>query len=173
MRDSFTVNFVTQKAGGHVLINEVVTDPSAIGMIRAAATPIYSTRSSALGSITTSDEWVELYNGGPLSVDLAGWTLAMNDGSNQSHGIGTSAYVTERFSSPTSSLHRFEPGTYLVVGNPVGDMLNEVTLSLQNGSGLEIDQVQLGGGAGPSGYTTEQPTRRSPEFSTFRYRCGR
>ncbi len=165
MLSGVTLGFVTQKAGGHIVINEIVTDPKrdwndTSGGDADPFGPIPGT-----GSVTSSDEWIELYNGSPLPIDLNGWTLEMADGSDQNHGLGSSSYVTERFSAVSSTLDNFAPGTYLVVGNPVGDMLNDVTLVLRDANGFEQDRVQLGGGKAPSGYakgTTDEAVARLP-----------
>ena len=165
MQEGVALGFVTQKAGGHIVINEVVTDPKRDWNDTAGGDADLFGPLAGTGSITTSDEWVELYNGSPLAVDLTGWTLVMTDGSDQTHVLGGSPYVTERFSDSASALVNFAPGAYLVIGNPVGDMLNDVTLALRDAAGFEQDRVQLGGGHAPTGFSnaiTDEAVVRRP-----------
>jgi hypothetical protein len=148
------IRFVTQRTEGHVVINEIVTHPQQDWNETAGGNGIPFDDIPGTGSVTTSDEYIELYNGSPHAVDLSGWTLQQIDGSDQIHSMGQHSSVTERFSKAGSTLQHFQSGDYLVIGKPVGDNLDNVTLILRDANGFERDRVQFGNGAAPWGRAT-------------------
>ena len=135
-----------------VVINEIVADPqrdwndSSGGGAPFDATP-------GNGSVTGADEWLELYNGSGVVVDLTGWTLVMTDTTPATEAIGSGEAMLAF--SASGALSAFQPGEFLVVGNPKGDLNNTVTIELYDALGILVDRVALGGdGGGPSGNAT-------------------
>jgi hypothetical protein len=135
-----------------VVINEIVADPQRDwNDSSGGGTPFDATPGN--GSVTGADEWVELYNGSDVVVDLTGWTLVMTDTTPASEPIGSGEAMLSF--SASGVLSAFQPGEFLVVGNPKGDLNNTVTLELYDALGVLVDRVALGGdGGGPSGNAT-------------------
>jgi len=140
---------LTISFGQSVVINEIVTDPQQDWSSTSFTTPPgYSSGSN--------DEWIELYIKS-ASIDLTGWTIELNDGSNVSGNLtSTGAFAVSNYiTSGTGSFTNSEAGDFLVLGNVVGggNINNNITINLKDSTGLIIDTVTLGGGAGeaPSG----------------------
>ena len=140
---------LTISFGQSVVINEIVTDPQQDWSSTSFTTPPgYSSGSN--------DEWIELYIRS-ASIDLTGWTIELNDGSNVSGNLtSTGAFAVSNYiTSGTGSFTNSEAGDFLVLGNVVGggNINNSITINLKDSTGLIIDTVTLGGGAGeaPSG----------------------
>jgi len=140
---------LTISFGQSVVINEIVTDPQQDWSSTSFTTPPgYSSGSN--------DEWIELYIKS-ASIDLTGWTIELNDGSNVSGNLtSTGAFAVSNYiTSGTGSFTNSEAGDFLVLGNVVGggNINNSITINLKDSTGLIIDTVTLGGGAGeaPSG----------------------
>jgi hypothetical protein len=134
-----------------VVINEIVTDPKQDwnDSSEGDGTPFNDVPGTSAG--TSVDEWVELYNAGIGTVDITDWSLAFCD--------GTASYLL--FSAPGSSVLRFsdggsvtnfQPGEYLVVGNPPGSMLDTIFIALRSTNDVPacpvttfvVDAVELG-----------------------------
>jgi Lamin Tail Domain len=136
-------------APGDVVINEVVTDPQ---------TDWSSNGFSGVpggGAVSPVDEFVELYIK-TADLNLGGWTIALNDGSPGSGDLTSAgAFQVSRYVGP-GSFAATGAGAYLVLGNPAGSssMSNNIVIVLSDDHGTVIDQVQLGGGAAPSGNAT-------------------
>ncbi len=134
---------------GDVVINEVVTDPR---------TDWSSNGFSGVpggGPVSETDEFVELYSkaGG---LDLAGWTIELNDGSPSSGDLtSTGAFQVSRYVG-MGGFNATAAGAYLVLGNPHGgsSMSNTLLIVLKDNHGTVINQVQLGDGAAPGGQST-------------------
>ena len=140
---------LTTSFGQSVIINEIVTDPQQDWSSTYFTTPPgYSSGSN--------DEWIELYIRS-ASIDLTGWTIELIDGTNVSGNLtSTGAFAVSNYiTSGTGSFTNSEAGDFLVLGNVVGDgnINNNITINLKDSTGLIIDTVTLGGGAGeaPSG----------------------
>jgi hypothetical protein len=140
---------LTTSFGQSVVINEIVTDPQQDWSSTSFTTP----PSDSSGA---NDEWIELYIKS-ASIDLTGWTIELNDGSNVSGNLtSTGAFAVSNYiTSGTGSFTNTEAGDFLVLGNVVGGatMTNSITINLKNSGGVIIDTVTIGGGAGeaPSG----------------------
>lgn len=127
-----------------MLINEVVTDPQVD----------WNTNSfdgtNGLGIVDTNDEWVELYvtsNG----LDLTGWTIDLNDGTNESGVIAAGgAFVIMNYISATGGMFTdTDAGDYIVLGQPnTGSMDATITVTLRDNTMAIVDQVEIAAGSG-------------------------
>ncbi len=124
-----------------VHFTEVVTDPQQDWNDSTDGDGIAFNSIPGSGTVGSTDEWIEIKNSRDVSVDLTGWSLAMNDGTD----------VTDAFSSSTSlfifsdggSLTDFQSGESLVIGNPPGDMKNTITLALYDSSNDLVDELNI------------------------------
>ena len=100
------------------------------------------------GSITDTDEWLELYNSGTDAVNLLsanGWKLLLIDGTPDTLFFADPGSSVEFVFSNGGSLNNFQPGEYLVIGNPPGsNMSNDIYLVLEDDLGALVDDVELG-----------------------------
>ncbi len=137
---------------GYVVINEIVVDPQQDWGESSGGDGVSFNEVPGTGSITGSDEWIELFNASTEPVDLTSWSIHMLDGSDEVDVLGEGA-GTEIFSSASSLITYFESQSYLIIGNPVGDNLNKITIELRNALGELVDQVRVGveGGLEPNG----------------------
>jgi hypothetical protein len=146
--------FTTEPAPGNpaaVRINEAVPDPQ-----RDWGGGSFKNSGAPQGFNSSVDEWVELYNPGPGSVDLTNWTLSLIDGTRSSVRIGDelSGRVVVCFNASgvvtgddlTNCYASLPAGFYLIVGDPPGSMSNDIYLELRNASGAVVDSVEIGGG---------------------------
>jgi hypothetical protein len=136
-------------AAGDVVINEVVTDPqtdwSSNGFNGVPGS----------GAVGTADEFVELYIKA-AGLDLAGWTIALNDTSPASGDLTSAgAFQVSRYVGG-GSFHATAAGAYVVLGSPIGSasMDNTISIVLKDGQGTVINQVQIGAGGAPGGNST-------------------
>src|SRR3989344_3460260 len=97
-----------------VKINEFVVDPQ--------------NDWDGVGSVSSSDEWFELYNSGTTPVDLNGWTLQLLDSTNE----------IEELSGVIPA------GGYSVILNPMGQQNNDGRIILIDELGEEIDSLTYG-----------------------------
>lgn len=93
------------------------------------------------GSITGSDEYIEIANVGSLPVDLTGWRVETSDSSTDADEIDLSLVKNE---GPDETVATFPAGAYWILGNPVGEMNNDVQVRLLDADGAVVDQVTLG-----------------------------
>ncbi len=124
-----------------VLITEVVTDPqqdhgeSTIGnAVKFDATP-------GTGTVGSTDEYVEIFNGTDTVVDVSQWSVAMNDGSDVTETFTDANW--ENFFSTGGSVADFGPGEFLVLGNPDGTINNTLTVELFDETGGVIDSLTI------------------------------
>ncbi len=128
---------------GKIVINEIVVDPQQDWNDSEGGdgNPFNNTPGS--GAVTTSDEWIEIYNASGQTIDLSGWTLEMNDTTPETHIIGGGSGSEVVYPS-SASIVEFPPGAYLVIGNPVGSNNNECYFVLKDPSNEIIDDVEVG-----------------------------
>ncbi|MEQ9298787.1 MAG: LamG-like jellyroll fold domain-containing protein [Cyclobacteriaceae bacterium] len=142
---------------GIVLINEVVTDP------QRDWDSFSFTGNPAEDGVTSgaNDEWIELYIGTD-SLNLTNWIIEMIDGSNvsgeltlvSSGGVfNFVSYVSDNSGTFTNT----RDGDYLVLGDPTGDMINDVYLVLRDPLGNIVDEVELGTDRASDGAGNEAP----------------
>lgn len=127
-----------------VLINEVITDPQID----------WSTNSfdgtDGFGPIDSNDEWIELYVSAS-GLDLTGWTIELNDGTNTSGTITAGgAFVIMNYISGTGGTFiDTDAGDYIVLGQPNGSSTDAaVTVILRDNTTAIIDQVEVAAGSG-------------------------
>ena len=130
----------------NILINEVVTDPQQDWTDNSGGNTVKFDAFPGDGTITDTDEWLELYNVDNCAVDLTegtGWTLDLTDGSDailDFQNPGSTVFVF----SDGGSLTNFQSGEFLVIGNPPGAMNNDIFLELKNAFGTIVDDIELG-----------------------------
>ncbi len=127
-----------------VVINEVITDPQ----------QDWSTNgfdgTDGGGTIDSDDDWIELYinaNG----LDLTGWTIQLNDGTNESGTIAAGgAFVVSNYISGTGgTFTNTDAGDYIVLGQMTSGAINEtVTVVLLDDLSAVVDQVIIASGSG-------------------------
>jgi hypothetical protein len=127
---------------GAVLINEVVTDPQQDWNDSTGGNGIPFDTTPGNGTVSSSDEWIELLNVTECSLDLTGWSLVMSDTSPATQVLGEGNAVL-RFSNG-GSLTDFRPGERLVIGNPKGALNNDVYIELRDATGRRVDDVEIG-----------------------------
>jgi PKD repeat protein len=130
-------NVLLSAEPGDVVINEIVTDPQ-----HDWSTPGFSGEIGT-GTISTVDEYIELYNASDRAIDLREWYLRVEDSTVDLF------LITAGVLYPSDvDVSAFAPGAYLVVGNPPGAMNNDVLVELFDGhpnDGAQvIDSVALG-----------------------------
>ncbi|WP_045119688.1 Ig-like domain-containing protein [Haliangium ochraceum] len=105
------------------------------------------------GSISASDEWIELRVITPTPLDLTDYTIEIFNGPSTD---GPPLHITEfddgkvddgelRFFPATSVLTRVTTGTFVVLGNPTGSMDDDVYVILRDADGTILDEVEIGG----------------------------
>jgi len=97
-----------------VVINEFVVDPQ--------------TDWNNSSSITSSDEWIELYNNESIPININGWNLSLIDSTNE----------TELLNGMISAQG------YFIMLNPTGQQNNNGRIILYNELGSEVDSVTYG-----------------------------
>jgi len=125
-------------------ITEIVTDPQGDHNESSGGngTPFDSTPGT--GSITSSDEFIELRNFGGELLDLSGHVLQFSDSTPSFYTFGTSTGGTLRFSTG-STLNALQPGAFVLLGNPPGALNNKIGVLLLDANGDALDQWDLVG----------------------------
>lgn len=83
------------------------------------------------GTVTSSDEWIELYNDGASTVNLTGWSIIIND------SISTNATIHHLNESISQR-------SYTVIMKPEGGLNNNGQIQLYNNLGVVVDSVTYG-----------------------------
>ncbi|MCD4653820.1 Ig-like domain-containing protein, partial [bacterium] len=138
---NYVFAFIT--GAGGIIINEIVVDPQQDWNDSDGGDGSQFNDVPGTGSITTSDEWIEIYNASGQSVDLTNWTLEMSDTTPETHIIGGGSGVEILF-PPSTTLSNFSPGAYLVIGNPTGSNNMDCYFVLRDSGGNMIDDVEIG-----------------------------
>jgi len=141
-----TVLFLTtgSACAGTLGITEVVTDPQADHSENAGGNGIAFDAVPGTGTISSSDEFIELYWAGDAAVDLTGYRLDFLDTSPSSYVFGQSTAGTLRFSS-NSKLTALLPRGSVLLGNPPGALNNNIRIELLTPSGELSDVWDLFG----------------------------
>lgn len=122
-----------------VLITEVVTDPQQDHGESGAGNGIVFDAIPGSGTVGSSDEYVEIYNGTDATVDLTGWSLTMSDGTDEVLSFSDSSF--DSYFSAGGDVTNFSSGEFMVIGNPDGSLNNEIALELFNDLGESLDSV--------------------------------
>ncbi len=118
-------------------VDEIEDEPVEEEIVEETAPEEPGTTSFEVGSLTLSeivsdpedgDEWIEIYHPGDEAIDTTDWTV--RDATGKSTGLGEDS---------------LEPGAYLVIENPKGQLNNGGdTVELVDPSGNVIDSVEYG-----------------------------
>ncbi|MDZ7362589.1 MAG: lamin tail domain-containing protein [candidate division KSB1 bacterium] len=136
----------SRQAAKTIVINEIVTDPQRDWNDSAGGNGVAFDRTPGSGTITDTDEWLELFNAGSTAVDLtegAGWSIEFINGTTALLNFKTPGSTVLRFSAG-GAVTNFKTGEYLVVGNPPGAINNNVFIVLKDASGAVVDDVEIG-----------------------------
>ncbi|WP_436515797.1 T9SS type A sorting domain-containing protein [Ekhidna sp. To15] len=127
-----------------MLINEVITDPQ----LDWSTNGFDGTDGG--GTINSDDDWIELYinaNG----LDLTGWTIELNDGTDESGTIAAGgAFTIMNYISETGgTFTNTDAGDYIVLGEMTTGAINQsVTVVLRDNTATLIDQVIIASASG-------------------------
>lgn len=125
-----------------IYINEVVTHPRHDwGDSGGGGDPFDSIPGD--GRISSSDQYIELFNAGTANADMRGWQIQMTDANTETAVL--SASTPDLVISAGSSLGAVRPGAFVLIGNPPGTMGNDVYITLRDAAGALIDDVEIGG----------------------------
>jgi hypothetical protein len=144
--DGPAYSFSFRTGEGRLTINEVVTDPQQDWDDSGGGNGQPFDATPGVGNedeITADDEWIEIYNGTGSPIDITGYRLVMTDSSTHTEVLGDHTGAVEVY-SPGSSSGYFQPGGYLVVGNPADQMNNAVYVQLYDAEDRLIDAVEIG-----------------------------
>ncbi|MFH1598231.1 MAG: lamin tail domain-containing protein [Patescibacteria group bacterium] len=131
----FFIGLPSKAESPTVLISEICTDPQSD----------WSTNdfngTAGDGSVTSSDEYLEIVNVSIQNIDLTGWTIKYEDSQVDVDQIDVSLVKNE---TVEGDITQFQPNQYYILGNPVGSMNNDLRVELYDSLGNLIDRVTLG-----------------------------
>lgn len=134
-------------AGADTLrITEVVVDPQADHSDSAGGNGVPYDTVPGSGTISTVDEFLEIYNAGAAAIDLARYVVEFLDTSPDSYVFESATGVVLRFSAG-SSIRALLPGGFVVLGNPPGSMNNAIEVLLRAADGTLLDRFVIANGA--------------------------
>lgn len=138
------------------------SDPGAVVLNEICASPVQDWNSGTSGDsmpfsdtpgnglITPSDEWIELYVSAPGPFDLSNYELVLYNGptfygpSRQATSM-SSTYPVFLVLGSTTDMTSVIQGDRVVVGNPDGVIHSNTYITLRDGTGQLIDEVEIGG----------------------------
>lgn len=138
-------------AADSVLITEIVTDPQADHSENAGGNGTPYDRLPGTGTVSSVDEFVELYNAGPTPVDLTGLTLEFLDTTPGRYTFGSGSGTGTLLFTSGSSLEELLPGGFVLLGNPPGALNNLIDVELRDPLGALLDRVAIADGNATSG----------------------
>ena len=150
-------------------ITEVVTDPQSDHSESTGGNGVVFDHVSGSGSVTSSDEFVELYWAGREAVDLTGYRIDFLDTTPSSYVFGKSTAGTLRFSSG-SKLTALMPMGVVLLGNPPGALNNKIRIELYTPAGVLSDHWDLtapGFDGNATGLEDEAVARQIPGSPLF------
>jgi hypothetical protein len=124
-----------------ILVTEVVTDPQADHSENSGGNGVPFDLEPGDGTVSSVDEFVELYNAGTEALDLTGFSIEFRDTTPSSFVFGTSSGIL-RFSDG-SSLESLEAGAFVLLGNPPGTVNNKVTIDVRDPLGALVDSFEI------------------------------
>jgi hypothetical protein len=125
-----------------LLISEVVTDPQADHSESSGGNGLPYDLLPGDGTISSVDEFVEIFHTGSLPLDLTNYELVFDDTTPSTYEFGVSSGGVLLW-SPGSSLDGFLPGGYAVLGNPPGALNNRVDVYLRDAEGNLVDLLAI------------------------------
>jgi hypothetical protein len=138
-------------AADSIRITEVVTDPQADHSENAGGNGVPYDRLPGSGTISSVDEFVEIFNAGGLPVDLTGFTLAFLDTTPSSYTFGAASGTGTLLFTSKSSLEELQPGGFALLGNPPGALNNRLEIELRDPLGALCDLLTVADGNATSG----------------------
>ena len=133
-------------------IDEIVTDPKS-DWSDNSGTPFDSTPGN--GVIDTGDEYIEIRNTNNFPVSVRDMVLRMSDSTPEDYVIGSGGGTVEAYTNG-SDVDMLQPGHIVVIGNPPGDMDNDIVIQVLLNYVLPtvLGETELGGSGAPSGNST-------------------
>ncbi|MEE8107368.1 MAG: lamin tail domain-containing protein [Planctomycetota bacterium] len=122
-----------------LLITELVTDPQADHSENTGGNGVPFDDVPGTGTVSSLDEYVEIFNASGYVVDLTGFRLEFYDATPSSFVFGTSTGVVRI--SLGSTLDSLLPGAFALVGNPPGALNNRITVLLRDPGGGVVDSL--------------------------------
>jgi len=134
--------FAAPRASADLIITEIVTDPQSDHSENSGgnATPYDSVPGN--GTVSSVDEFLELYNAGPGTLDLTGYSISLQDTTPSTYTFGTTTSGTLLFSG-SGSTTSLAPGEFVLLGNPPGAMNNTGEILLYDSSGDLIESFAI------------------------------
>jgi len=149
-------NFASTSTDNSVTCTAIVPTPTRTPTATPTATPtlgVFISEVAWMGTkASTSDEWIELYNSGPVDVDLSNWTLTSTDGSININFLSTDPNHIIK-SHEFFILARSGTFTDVVIDKTITAAFNDSgkSLQLRNNLGILIDTANSNGGSWPAG----------------------
>ena len=128
-----------------LLLTEVVTDPQGDHSESSGGNGVPFDDSPGDGTVSSTDEFIELFNAGTSAVDLSGYRLDFDDSSPTSYVFGTTSSGVLRFSDG-SSVDGLLAGGFVVLGNPPGALNNAIDVILRAPAGDIVDLLAVADG---------------------------
>lgn len=125
----------------YVHFTEIVTDPQRDWNDSAGGNGVPFDIFYGNGTVGSTDEWIEIKNGSTAPVDISGWRIEMNDGTDETEFF-SEPYATLVFSAGGSAVN-FNADEFVVIGNPRGDLKNAIALRLVDENESLADSVDI------------------------------
>lgn len=122
-----------------LLVTEIVTDPQQDHGESSPGNGVAFDGIPGAGTVGSTDEYIEIYNGTGDAIDLTGWNVTMTDGTDVVESLGDAGW--SKYFSAGGSVGSFLSGEVLVLGNPTGDMKNTIEVELTDQSGQVVHSV--------------------------------
>ena len=134
-----------------ILLTEVVTDPQADHSENAGGNGVPYDLLPGTGTVSSVDEFVELYNSGAVPVDLTGFTLDFLDTTPSRYTFGSTSGTGTLLFTSGSSLEHLLPGGFVLLANPPGALNNDLDVELRDPLGALWDLLAAIDGNATSG----------------------
>ena len=125
-----------------ILINEVVFYPENDWNHSDGLAQPFS-GAPGVGSITSSDQFVELRSVDTRVLDVRDFSVEIRDFTGSTTFLGQGSSILRLTSG--STLDAFQPGHFLLIGDPVGFSSTDALVILRDEQGRVLDQVEVGG----------------------------
>jgi len=123
-----------------VLITELVTDPQQDHSESGEGNGILFDSTPGTGTIGSTDEYIEIFNGTEESLNISAWSLNMADGTDESQMLSEG---WDTYFSLGGDIDNISSGEFLVLGNPDGSMNNSISIELLDEAGEIVDFVDV------------------------------